>query len=174
MTSPVDRRAARARELELFEDQARRALAEHKAIAILVERTRRLLRRVVARRQRARLVERGDRDGVIAASDPPASITSAWPRRMISVASPIACALEAHAETWPMFGPLAPYFIAISPAAMSTIIIGIMNGETFRGSFACESTLSTSVPTPPMPEPNATPIVGACSGVISSLASFSA
>jgi len=34
-----------------------------------------------------------------------------------------------------MFGPLARYFIAISPAAMSMIIIGMRNGETLRGSL---------------------------------------
>jgi hypothetical protein len=105
------------------------------------------------------------------ASDPPAIITSACPRRIVSPPSPIACALEAQAETWPMFGPLAPNFIAISPAAMSMIIIGIMNAETRRGSFACDSTFSTTVLTPPMPEPNATPTRGARSFVISSFAS---
>ena len=56
----------------------------------------------------------------------------------MSVASPIACALDAHADTCAMFGPFTPYFMAISPAAMSKIIIGIRNGETFFGSFACE------------------------------------
>ncbi len=55
---------------------------------------------------------------------------------MISAASPTAFALDAHAETCPMFGPFARYFIAISPAAMSMIIIGIRKGETFRGSLS--------------------------------------
>ena len=73
-----------------------------------------------------------------------------------------------------MFGPFAPYFIAISPAAMSTIIIGIRNADTRFGSFACAKMLSTSVETPPMPEPNATPTCGALSRVISSFASFNA
>ena len=108
------------------------------------------------------------------ASAPPASMASASPRRIISAASPIEFALDAQAETCPMFGPFAPYFMAISPAAMSMIIIGIMNGETFRGSLACERMLSTSVSTPPMPEPNAAPIRGARSGVIWSFASWSA
>src|SRR6059058_1282784 len=92
---------------------------------------------------------------------------SACPRRMISAASPTAFALEAHAETWPMFGPLARYFMAISPAAMSMIIIGMRNGETLRGSFSWTSTCSTRVSTPPMPDPNATPMRGASSGVTS-------
>ena len=70
-----------------------------------------------------------------------------------------------------MFGPLAPNFIAISPAAMSMIIIGIMNAETRRGSFACDRTFSTTVLTPPMPDPKATPTRGARSFVISSFAS---
>ncbi len=108
------------------------------------------------------------------ASLPPASITSACPRRIVSVASPTACALDAQADTVARFGPFAPNFIAISPAAMSMIIIGIMNGETFRGSLSCERMLSTSVSTPPMPDPNVTPIVGALSFVISSFASLSA
>ena len=73
-----------------------------------------------------------------------------------------------------MFGPFAPNFIAISPAAMSMIIIGIMNAETRRGSAACDRMLSTSVSTPPIPEPKATPTRGASSGVIWSLASPSA
>ena len=107
-------------------------------------------------------------------SDPPASITSASPRRIISVASPIACALDAHAETCAMFGPLAPYFIAISPAAMSMIIIGMRNGETFRGSSSCFRMLSTRVSTPPIPEPNAAPTRDARSGVISRHAPLSA
>ncbi len=108
------------------------------------------------------------------ASEPPASMMSACPRRIVSVASPIACALEAHADTCAMFGPFAPYFIAISPAAMSRIIIGMRNAETLFGSFACASTLSTSVDTPPIPDPNATPMRGAFSFVISTRAFFKA
>ena len=106
------------------------------------------------------------------ASLPPASITSAWPRRIVSAASPIACALDAQADTVARFGPFGPYFIATSPAAMSMIIIGIMNGETFRGSLSCEMMLSTSVSTPPMPDPKVTPIFGALSFVMSSFASL--
>src|SRR2546429_384715 len=95
------------------------------------------------------------------ASAPPASITSAWPRRMISAASPMAFALDAHAETWPMFGPLARYFIAISPAAMSMIIIGIRNGDTLRGSFCWTSTWATRVWTQPHTMTNPSPVRGA-------------
>ena len=44
--------------------------------------------------------------GVIAASEPPAIITSASPRRMISNASPIACAEAEQAVQVAEFGPL--------------------------------------------------------------------
>ncbi len=46
--------------------------------------------------------------GVIAASDPPAIITSASPRLMISYASPIACADAVQAVHVARFGPRAP------------------------------------------------------------------
>ncbi len=46
--------------------------------------------------------------GVMAASAPPAIITSASPRRMISKASPMACAEAEQAVQVAEFGPLAP------------------------------------------------------------------
>ena len=46
--------------------------------------------------------------GVIAASEPPAIITSASLRSMIRYASPMACALVVHAVAVASFGPLAP------------------------------------------------------------------
>ena len=46
--------------------------------------------------------------GVMAASDPPAIMTSAAPRRMISYASPMACADAEQAVQVAEFGPLAP------------------------------------------------------------------
>jgi len=47
------------------------------------------------------------------ASEPPASITSAAPRRIISAASPMALVPEAHAVTMLMLGPRAPSRMAI-------------------------------------------------------------
>src|SRR6188472_246519 len=55
--------------------------------------------------------------GVIAASDPPAIIASASPRRMISDDSPIACADAEHAVHVARFGPLAPKRIDTWPDA---------------------------------------------------------
>src|SRR5688500_19453067 len=49
--------------------------------------------------------------GSTAASEPPATITSACPRRIISADSPMECALDAHAETWEELGPCWPYLI---------------------------------------------------------------
>ena len=46
--------------------------------------------------------------GVMAASDPPANITSAAFLRMISHASPIACADAEQAVHVAVFGPFAP------------------------------------------------------------------
>ena len=46
--------------------------------------------------------------GVMAASDPPAIITSAAPRWMISYASPIACADAEQAVQVARLGPFAP------------------------------------------------------------------
>jgi hypothetical protein len=46
--------------------------------------------------------------GVIAASEPPAIITSAASRRMISNASPMACAEAEQAVQVAELGPLAP------------------------------------------------------------------
>ena len=57
-----DRRAASARELEILEDEAARAFAEHEAVTVPVEGARRLLGRVVPRGERTSLVERADRD----------------------------------------------------------------------------------------------------------------
>ncbi len=46
--------------------------------------------------------------GVMVASAPPAIIRSASPRSMVRVASPMAWALEEHAETVAKLAPMAP------------------------------------------------------------------
>ena len=76
----VDRRAARLRVLVLFEDQDAGPFAEDEAVAVLVERPAGALRVVVAS-ERARQAMKPPRPiGVIAASLPPVTITSAWPQ----------------------------------------------------------------------------------------------
>ena len=67
--------------------------------------------------------------GMMIASDPPAIMTSASPRWMIFIASPIAWLPVAHAVTIDEFGPLAPKRIEISPEAMFTMSIGMKNGR---------------------------------------------
>src|SRR5512143_957323 len=57
----VDACAARERVLTLLEDDHGRALGEHEAVTILVERTRRALRIVVAPAHRVHRRERADR-----------------------------------------------------------------------------------------------------------------
>ena len=71
--------------------------------------------------------------GVIAASDPPATITSASPRRMVSNASPTACADAEQAVQVAEFGPFAPRRIDTCPAARLMIVAGMKKGDIFRG-----------------------------------------
>ncbi len=71
--------------------------------------------------------------GVIAASDPPAIITSASSRLMISKASPMACAEAEHAVHVAEFGPLAPKRMDTWPAARLMMAAGMKNGEIRRG-----------------------------------------
>ena len=95
----------------------------------------------------------------MAASAPPASMTSASPRRIVSHASPIAWAPVAHAETVAKFGPSGPNAIATCPAPTLAIPIGMKNGLIRSGPrSAITRTLSNSVATPPSPEPMITPV----------------
>ena len=71
--------------------------------------------------------------GVMAASEPPAIMTSASPRRMISNDSPMACADAEHAVHVARFGPLAPNRIETWPDARLMMAEGMKNGEIFRG-----------------------------------------
>jgi hypothetical protein len=69
----------------------------------------------------------------MAASLPPATMTSASPRRMACAASPSEWVPVAQAETIPKFGPRAPYSIATRPEHMLPMSDGIVNGDTLRG-----------------------------------------
>ena len=71
--------------------------------------------------------------GVMAASDPPAIITSASFRLMISKASPMACAEAEQAVQVAEFGPLAPKRMETWPAARLMMADGMKNGEMRRG-----------------------------------------
>ena len=96
--------------------------------------------------------------GVMAASEPPAIITSASPRRMISKASPMACAEAEQAVQVAEFGPLALNRIDTWPAARLMIDAGMKNGEMRRGPPSRSALCSRSmVLKPPMPEAMKTP-----------------
>ena len=97
------------RVLQLLEDQDARALAHDEPVAVEVERTARLLRGVVAPRKRLLRAEaRRATAGVMAASAPPVTMTSASPRRMQLAASAMACAALAQAVTVAELGPRSP------------------------------------------------------------------
>src|SRR5215218_4675693 len=101
-----------------------------------------------------------------AASDPPAIITSAAPRRMISEASPTACAEAVHAVHVAEFGPCAPKRIETCPDARLMIAEGMKNGEMRRGPPSSSALCSRSIVVkPPMPDAMNTPTRGAMSGV---------
>jgi hypothetical protein len=70
--------------------------------------------------------------GVIAASDPPAIITSASPRLMISAASPTACAEAVQAVHVARFGPRAPNRIDTCPAARLMMDAGMKTRNAAR------------------------------------------
>ena len=68
-------------------------------------------------------------------SVPPVITTSALSSRMRRAASPIACALAAHAVEMQRFGPVQPNCIATVPAVAFVIIIGTRNGLTRAAPF---------------------------------------
>ena len=91
---------------------------------------------------------------VSAASVPPATTTSAAPRSIIRMPSPIAWAPVAQAEATLNPGPWTPRRIATAPAAALGIIIGTKFGETPRSPRARnDSHCSCSVIRPPTPVP---------------------
>ncbi len=115
--------------------------------------------------------------GVIAASVPPARMTSACPRLIVAVPSPIAVDPVAQAETGAQFGPVIPSWIAICPLAVSTSAEGMKKGETrsaprSRNTRCC----SAMVTMPPIAEPTRIPTrVGSNSSIpASSHASWAA
>src|SRR3954469_25179044 len=104
--------------------------------------------------------------GVMAASEPPAIITSASLRRMISNASPIACADAEQAVHVAEVGPLAPNRIETWPAARLMIAAGMKKGEIRRGPPSSSALCSRSIVVkPPMPDAMNTPTRGAISRV---------
>ena len=66
-------------------------------------------------------------------SVPPASTASAWPFRICSAPSPIACDPVAQADTIAKFGPRIPSSIASCPLGESTSMFGMNIGETRSG-----------------------------------------
>ena len=97
--------------------------------------------------------------GVMAASDPPAIITSASSRWMISNASPIACAEAEQAVHVAEFGPLAPKRMETWPAARLMMAAGMKNGEMRRGPPSRSALCSRSIVlNPPMPDAMKTPV----------------
>src|SRR3954452_14565481 len=95
--------------------------------------------------------------GVIHDSLPPVITTSDVSSRMRRAASPIACALAAHAVEMQRFGPVHPSCMATVPAVALVIIIGTRKGLTRAGPFSTYTcSCSSSVMSPPMPVPRIT------------------
>ena len=89
------------------------------------------------------------------ASAPPQIMTSASSCWMARAASPMAWALVEQADTWLMFGPLAPKRIDSWPGARLMMICGTKNGEMpCRGPLACSVVwVASRVVRPPRPAP---------------------
>src|SRR5208282_977820 len=104
--------------------------------------------------------------GVMAASEPPAIITSASWCWMMRKESPMEWALVVQAVAVASFGPLAPNLMETCPAARLTMAAGMKKGEILRGppsrSAVCSRSMTSN---PPMPEPICTPTLSAFSGV---------
>ena len=112
---------------------------------------------------------------VTVASAPPASIASARPLRMCSVASPRAWLPEAQAVDGHVSGPFRPSSIETWPAPMFAITSGMKSGETRSGPrFSATSVWVTKLASPPMPQPTAAPTRGADAGDTVSAASSTA
>src|SRR6266853_2070924 len=105
--------------------------------------------------------------GVMAASEPPAIITSASWCWMMRKESPMEWALVVQAVAVASFGPLAPNLMETWPAARFTMAAGMKKGEILRGPPSISAVCSRSITSnPPMPEPMCTPTFSAFSGVI--------
>src|SRR5208282_1496419 len=113
--------------------------------------------------------------GVMAASAPPAIMTSASWCWMMRKESPMEWALVVQAVAVASFGPLAPNLMETCPAARLTMEAGMKKGEIRRGPPSSNAVCSRSITSnPPMPEPMCTPTFSAISGVIWSCDIFSA
>ena len=116
----------RARVLERLEHEHRRAFGEHEPLPVRAERTAGLLGMLVVDGQHAQRFPRPDDARTSSgASAPPAIIASACPARIACTASPIACALDAQAETTAYDSPFAPNFVETARAAALYIDNGI-------------------------------------------------
>ena len=73
--------------------------------------------------------------GIMAASEPPATKTSASPNLIMRHDSPMALFEVAQAVTMHMFGPRIPNSIEINPLAMLLISMGMVKAETRLGPF---------------------------------------
>ena len=69
----------------------------------------------------------------MAASAPPAIMTSAWSHLIWWNASPMACPAVEQAVATAVFGPISPYSIEMVPVAELAIIFGIVNGLSRDG-----------------------------------------
>src|SRR5579863_7461853 len=67
--------------------------------------------------------------GVIEASEPPQTMTSASQRAIILKESPAACVLDEHAVQVAEFGPLAPHRMETKPDAKLAMVAGMKKGE---------------------------------------------
>src|SRR5712671_923212 len=105
--------------------------------------------------------------GVMAASEPPAIITSASLCWMIRKESPTECALVVQAVAVASFGPFAPKRMETCPAARLMMDAGMKKGEILRGPPSISAVCSRSITSnPPMPDPICTPTRSSFSGVI--------
>ena len=108
-------------------------------------------------------------------SAPPASITSARPVRIASVASPSAWFPDAQAVVVHETGPRRPSSIEAWAAPMFGMIIGMKSGDTRSGPRSSQRiTWSTNVVSPPMPLPTIAPARGAIRSSTARAASASA
>src|SRR5688500_20299219 len=88
--------------------------------------------------------------GTITASEPPATITSTWPRLIASAPSPSECELEAQAETCVRLGPRKPQRSETKPDAAFAMYDVTKNGDTRLGPRSCRVTaVSTTDARPP-------------------------
>ena len=121
------------------------------------------------------LVNPATPSSVIAASAPPATITSASPYWIERNASPILWFPVAHAVTILIFLPFNPSWIATFPAAMFEISIGIIKGDTRFGPLSSSFLYSRSIHWRlPIPQPTLTPTINGSSFSRSSSLSSSA